>query len=151
VTAKHRRGLYRPKQISADNRYGVDLLDNSREEILPRYERDAAGDDPWLAPEKSEAVRALLILIESAETHQSDQIQESELDLRAFCEDAELSPRQAEVVMLAGEGWRVGAIASWLKISHQAVSLYLRNGRWKLSRRIPPMDILLRNLYSVRD
>lgn len=145
MTAKHRRhlGVFAPKQLFADNRYAVDQLDNSRLDILPRYRRDGAPDDPWLSPSRSEAVRALLILINAAARLVDPSLgQAEEPDLEAICRDAGLTDCQTEAVLMAGEGWSVVMIARFLEISHQAVSLRLHNGRRKLLRQVPPLDVM---------
>jgi DNA-binding NarL/FixJ family response regulator len=140
MTTKHRKhldGIFAPKQLFADNRYSVDTLDNARLEVLPRYHRDAAADDPWLAPAKSEAVRALLILIGAAQNHSTATNYPVELDLQAFCQDAKLKPAETEVVLLAAEGWVQRQIGEWLEINQATVSRRLSSGRRKLSGWLP--------------
>lgn len=141
MTAKHRRhlGVFAPKQLFADNRYAVDQLDNSRQDILPRYRRDGAPDDPWLSPTRSEAVRALLLYVQAA-THSPDceaPPDGSELDLEAFCRDAELDESETEVVSLAAEGWVQRQIAEWLGFSQATVCRRLTTGRRKLAGWLP--------------
>jgi DNA-directed RNA polymerase specialized sigma24 family protein len=142
MTSKHRRGLLRPRRQRTITTYGVHALDNLREEVMPRYHRDASVDDPWLNPSKSEAVRALLVLIAHAMAHtpQADSQNDIDLDLRLFCVDAKLTDRQMEVVLMVAEGWGILTIASWLGISRQAVSRHLSLGRGKLARQVPPID-----------
>jgi DNA-directed RNA polymerase specialized sigma24 family protein len=141
---RHRQlaAVFAPKRLHADNRYGVDQLDNVRLEVLPRYHREASADDPWLAPAKSEAVRALLIHIGAAQNSGTATNYPVEFDLELLCQDAGLTDCQTEVVLMCGEGFGVVAIARMLEISHQAVSLRLHNGRRKILRQIPPLDAL---------
>src|SRR6185312_5457997 len=86
--------------------------------------------------------RALLVLIEFAQAHTylDSQTPDNELDLRGFCEDAKLTERQTEVVLMVGEGWGIMAISRELGISHPTVIQHLATGRAKLIRQAPPMD-----------
>jgi len=140
VTKRHHRylvGLLSPKRLPTITAYRGGL-DNECLEILPRYHREAAADDPWLAPEKSEAVRALLILIAGAQPHSLiDEPLELAWDLRGFCEDAELSPGETDVLVLAGDGWNQSQIASWLEVNQATVSRRLSTGRAKLAGWLP--------------
>jgi|SRR6185437_14125022 len=141
MTTRHRRYLSgfirgrRPKTITS---YGVHVLDNTREEIMPPEHRHACADDPWLSPARSEAVRALLILIASAQANTPvDEPLEASWDLRGFCEDAELEPPEVDVVVLAGEGWTQRRIADWLGFSQATVCRRLSTGRHKLVGWLP--------------
>lgn len=138
----HRHGLLPPKRPRTITTYGVHPLDNTREEYtLERWQshREAPADDPWLAPAKSEAVRALTILIAAAANHTLlvNSVGDNDLDLRGFCEDAELTEHQTEVIVLAGEGWTQRAIADWLDISQASVWRHLHSGRRSLIGRLP--------------
>jgi len=133
------------RRFRTDTRYSVDQLDGSRQEYgidREQRHREAAPDDPWLSPAKSEAIRALLVLIEFAQAHTyyDGHTPDNDLDLRGFCEDAKLTERQTEVVCLVGEGWGIMAIARQLGLSHPTVIQHLATGRAKLVRQIPPMD-----------
>lgn len=133
--------------------YAVHLLDGSREEYALNREqrhREAAADDPWLSPEKSEAVRALLVLIEFAQAHtySTTHTPDNDFDFRAFCEDAKLTERQTEAVCLVGEGWGIAAIATMLGISRQAVSYRLHYGRAKLVRQVLPLGVVDKHLQG---
>lgn len=145
MTTKHRRrGLLPPRRPRTITTYRGGL-DSSREEILPRFHREAAADDPWLSPMKSEAVRALMLLIAGAAAHTSvDKPDPAEVDLQDVFRDAGLTERQLEVASLTAEGWTVTAIASWLGIKHQTVSQHLHYGRRKLIRQVLPVDTYLR-------
>ena len=147
MTTRGRRylaGFIRAKRPKTITTYGVHTLDNVREEILPRYHRDACVDDPWLSPTRSEAVRALLVLIAAAQAHTAvDEPVESAWDLRAFCEDAELEAPETDVVVLAGEGWTQRRIAEWLGFSQATVSRRLSTGRHKLVGYLP-LDVAYR-------
>ena len=106
---------------------------------MPRYHRDASPDDPWLSPTRSEAVRALLVFIQAAQ-HSPDceaPPDGSELDLEAFCLDAELEEPETEVVLLAAEGWVQRQIAEWLGFSQATVSRRLSTARHKLAGHLP--------------
>jgi DNA-binding NarL/FixJ family response regulator len=136
VTKKAHRGLLAPRRPRTITTY-LGGLDNSRDEILPRYHREAAADDPWLSPLKSEAVMALTILIAHAQSHTLNTTTATNLDLRGFCEDAELTERQTEVVVLTGEGWSQRAIGAWLHISQPVVCRHLSIARHALAGRLP--------------
>src|SRR6267142_3706972 len=150
MTARHRRQMFgRPRRPKTITTYGVHVLDNSREEVMPRYHRDANVDDPWLGPNKSEAVRALLILLAGAQAHVPDTPEvkwrltatsQSDLDMRWFLDDAKLTEKQIEVLMLTGEGRTVREIAKFLGVNRMTVGEHLRKGRHKLIRQIPPID-----------
>lgn len=149
TTRHHRRGLLPPRRQRTDARYGVHALDGTREEYAlgagPNdrsvFHREATPDDPWLSPEKSEAVRALLVLIEFAQAHTyyDGHTPDEDYDLRGFCEDAKLTERQTEVVCMVGEGWGIMAISRRLGLSHPTVIQHLASGRGKLVRLVLPM------------
>ena len=158
TTRYHRRikGLLPPRRPRTITSYGVHALDGTRIEYAIGREqkhREATADDPWLSPSKSEAIRALLILIEFAQAHTylDSYTSDNDLDLRGFCELAQLTERQTEAVCMVGEGWGIGAIALQLGISRQAVSLRLHYGRRKLVRLTLPVDTHLQKLYCVGD
>jgi DNA-directed RNA polymerase specialized sigma24 family protein len=140
VTARRRRylaGFIRAKRPKTITTY-LGGLDNTRDEILPRYHRDANADDPWLAPTRSEAVRALLVLIAAAQAHTAvDEPVEASWDLRGFCEDAELEAPETDVLVLVGEGWSQRRIAEWLGFSQATVCRRLSTGRHKLVGYLP--------------
>ena len=144
MTAKHRRHIARiftPRPKSADNRYGLHVLDGSRDEYaMERYqnERQAAADDPWLSPLRSAVVRECLIRISHAASHTALlEEQLPALDLRGLCEDAELPSSQVDVLVLVGEGWTQREIASWLGLSQTTVWRYWHHGRSKLAGWLP--------------
>ena len=150
----HRRvaGMLPPRRFRTDTRYSVDQLDGSRQEYgidREQRHREAAPDDPWLSPAKSEAIRALLVLIEFAQAHTyyDGHTPDNDYDLREFCELAGLTEKQTEAACLIGEGWGVAAIAEMLEISRQAVSLRLHYGRRKLVRLTLPVDTHLQKVY----
>lgn len=158
TTRTHRRmkGLLPPRRPRTVTTYGVHLLDGTRGEYaLDREQkhREAIADDPWLSPEKSEAVQALLVLIEFAQAHtySTAYTPADDLDVRGFCEDAGLTAKQLEVVLMVGEGWAIGAIAIQLGITRQAVSLRLHYGRRKLVRQVLPLDRHLQKAYCGGD
>jgi ATP/maltotriose-dependent transcriptional regulator MalT len=138
-------GLLPPRRPRTVTTYAVHLLDGSREDYALNREqrhREAAPDDPWLSPEKSEAIRALLVLIEFAQAHtySTAHIPDNDYDLKGFCEDAKLTERQTEVICMIGEGWGIMAISRQLGLSHPTVIQHLRTGRGKLLRLVLPMD-----------
>lgn len=149
MTARHHRdGLLAPRRPRTITTYGVHVLDNTREEYalgdagpkpdLSVYQRDAAADDPWLSPEKSAIFIECLMRIEAAAAHTPvSELPELEWDLRGFCEDAKLTERQTEVIVLAGEGWSQRAIGEWLHIAQPTVWEHLRSGRSKLAGWLP--------------
>lgn len=159
MTTRHRRtmaGLLPPRRQRTVTTYAVHVLDGSREEYALNREqrhREAAADDPWLSPEKSEAVRALLVLIEFAQAHtySTAHTPDNDFDLRWFCEAGKLTDRQTEIVLMVGEGWGMGAIAEKLEISRQAVSMHLHRGRGRLVRLVLPVDEWLQKVYCVGD
>jgi DNA-binding NarL/FixJ family response regulator len=118
--------------------YGVHQLDNTREELLPRVHREAAADDPWLSPLKSVVVIECQLKIDWAARNTSTAVNtEVDFDLRGFCQDAELTERQTDVIVLTGEGWSQRAIADWLEISQPAVCKHLSIGRSRLAGWLP--------------
>ncbi len=127
----------RPWALDSD--YGRHALDNTRLEVQPRYHRDAAADDVWLAPTRSEALQALLIYVLAAQHSPSlsEPANDSGLDLEAFCQDAELTERQIQVVLMAGEGLGVREIGRTLKLHHSTVAQHLAYGRHKLAGWLP--------------
>ena len=149
MTTRHRRlGLLPPRRPKTITSYGVHALDGTRTEYaLDREQkhREAEADDPWLSPSKSEAIRALLVLIEFAQAnsyydgHTPDP-DDNDYDLEGFCRDAELTERQTAVVLMVGQGWGIMAISRELGLSHPTVIQHLRTGRAKLVRQTLPMD-----------
>ncbi len=149
-TQKRRASLLKPRfrRFSAEaDDYGRHPLDSTKLELHPATRREVPADDPWLSPQKAEAVRALLIQIEFAQDHETmyrklAEADSEELDVRGFCEDAELTERQLEAVLMIAEGWAVADIALRLGISQRAVSFRLYYGRMKLVRHIPPLGLV---------
>jgi predicted DNA-binding protein (UPF0251 family) len=115
--------------------------------------RESAPDDPWLSPEKSEAVRALLVLIEFAQSHtySTAYMPDEDLDLGELFRDAGLTASQLEVASMIAEGWGIGAIAERIGISRQAVSKHLARARRKLIRLALPVTKRLQKLYCGGD
>lgn len=137
MTARHHRRFLRAKRPRTVTTYRGGL-DAERQEIMPRYHRDATPDDPWLDPRRSEAVRALLIWIAAAQSHTpSEPVEQGDWDLRGMCEDAKLDIRETEVVLLVGEGWHQRQIASWLGLSQSTVCRHLSRARHKLAGWLP--------------
>src|SRR5207302_7590237 len=127
-----------PKRLrpwAVDTDYGRHPLDNTRFELHQRYHRDVSADDPWLSPQKSEAIQALLLYVESAQVYQPPQFAASEedLDLEIFCKDAQLTERQTQVLLMTGDGLGVVEIARVLDISHPTVIQHLHYARHKLA------------------
>jgi DNA-binding CsgD family transcriptional regulator len=134
----------RPKRFRADDSdYGVDQLDNTREEVHPYFHRDATPDDRWLSPFNSEAVQALLVTIGAAQAHSLEpERPPDELDIRALAEDAGCTEKQIEVFMFTCAGQRQREIAVALGISQAAVWRLLDIARRKLVRVVPPLEVL---------
>lgn len=59
------------------------------------------------------------------------------LDVEGFCVEAELTPRQTEVVCLTAEGWSQRAIGAELHLSQPTVWQHLSSGRRRLVGRLP--------------
>jgi predicted DNA-binding protein (UPF0251 family) len=157
VTSKHRRqGLLAPRHPRTIVFYGVEpvvgkgvpgrltpnpaaVLDDTLEEVRPATHREAARDDPWLSPQKSEAIRALLVFINGAQAHNYtlDVVYDTDLDVEGFCQDAELTPRQTEVICLTVDGLSQRAIGAELHLSQSTVWQHLSTGRHKLAGRLP--------------
>ena len=162
MTKRHHRQLaavFTPKRVFADNRYGVDALDNTRLEILPRYHRDSAADDPWLAPAKSDVYMEGDIRIRACAAHkslawaassrpgnESTDVLTLTVDLRELCEKAKLDPIEADILAVADNGWTQRQIAEWLGIGVATVNRRLHSGRGKLIERIPDLVVLRRQI-----
>lgn len=136
---------------SHGNGYGQNRLDTTWDETRPD---PRAGMISWsriadTQTSRSEAIGAVLILIESALSHAlpPDSQNDVDLDFRGFCVDAKLTDRQMEVVLLIAEGWGVLAIAECLGITRQAVSMHLHRGRCKLTRQTLPIDAYYREQF----
>jgi len=142
MTRRFHRRIFAPKRLrpwAVDSDYGRHPLDAQKLEVMPHFHRDCGGDDPWMSPEKSEAIQALLIHVESAQVHAPlfSVSADSGLDLEAFCQDAELTERQTQVVLMVGEGLGVREIARALELHHSTVAQHLAFGRHKLAGFLP--------------
>jgi DNA-binding CsgD family transcriptional regulator len=139
-------GLMAPRRARTVTTYGVHALDGTRESYALEREqkhREAEGDDPWLSPFKSEAVKALLVTIGAAQAHGLEpEKPPDELDIRGLAEDAGCTKRQVEVFMLTCAGRRQCDIARELGISSTGVWRHLDTARRKLVRVVPPLDVL---------
>lgn len=136
---------------SHGNGYGQNRLDTTWDETRPD---PLAGLIGWSRIEdtqtsRSEAIGAVLILIEGALSHALpvDSQNDIDLDLRGFCVDAKLTDRQMEVVLMVAEGWGLLTIADWLGITRQAAAMHLYRGRCKLSRQALPIDAYYRSEF----
>jgi DNA-binding CsgD family transcriptional regulator len=139
-------GLLAPRRAKTVTTYGVHALDGTRESYaLEQWQkhREAEGDDPWLSPFKSEAVKALLVTIAGAQAHGlGPEKPPDELDIRGLAEDAGCTEKQVEVFMFTCAGWRQGDIARELGISRTSVWRRLDTARRKLVRVVPPLEVL---------
>jgi DNA-binding NarL/FixJ family response regulator len=139
-------GLMAPRRPRTIATYGVHALDGTREEYaVNQYQahRAANADDPWLSPFKSEAVKALLVIIGAAQAHGlKPEKPADELDIRGLAEDAGCTARQVDVFMLTCAGCTQRTIAAAVGICQASVSRELDTARRKLVRVVPPPEVL---------
>ena len=153
-TQKRRASLlkarFRRFSAQADD-YGRHPLDSTKLELHPATRREVPADDPWLSPWKSAIYIECLLRIEAALAHTSvSELPEVDFDLRGFCEDAKLTGRQTEVVVMAGEGWDQRSIADWLGIKQSTVWQHLHQGRHKLAGWLP-LNVAIRLAYTYQE
>lgn len=145
---RRRAGLFAPRLINADTRYGVHSLDSSQQEIRAGSPADPlrsivpTGYPGW-QHSKSPVIQKCLILIERGlrgiplENVPAQLLEGLDPDLAELANLAGLSERETDVLALVGNGWKQREIAGWLEVDQATVSRRLHSGREKLAIRLP--------------